>query len=394
VLVLVPGRETNLWIIIIFGLLLLSLFLLFFRLEMSQLRTTVILAVSIFMIVWIFVFYHHETNHQLFPHINTQNSKILPTANNQLRSGKPINNPSLQQMQENLKMKERIMKKLLNSSGSSNKKDYMKFLPDLVDVNKEIEAVTEATVNEARRHGNKRAQVAAPVLPHAITETLTKEEEEKLKKAASEDLNDLIEMKKHQAENGKGVSAVNGDEKKEANYYRYGASKGILVCNGERVDSEIIYWKTVPHDIDFESPITPHHGIHDDKYLTFEYDQGGWNNVRMGVESLIVVAHAMGRTLVIPPQQHLYLLGAMHKDPHDKDSHDEMGFEDFFDINLLRSHRGFHVMNMEEFLAKEGVSGGLHGVLPPQNSTKVWGQALWSYLNKVSGFDDLFQQAL
>ena len=43
------------------------------------------------------------------------------------------------------------------------------------------------------------------------------------------------------------------------------------------------------------------------------YDQGGWNNVRMSLECLIVVAHAMGRTLVIPPQQHLYLLGKNHK---------------------------------------------------------------------------------
>ena len=28
----------------------------------------------------------------------------------------------------------------------------------------------------------------------------------------------------------------------------------------------------------------------------------------MGVECVIVMAHAMGRTLVIPPQEHLYLL--------------------------------------------------------------------------------------
>lgn len=29
----------------------------------------------------------------------------------------------------------------------------------------------------------------------------------------------------------------------------------------------------------------------------------------MGLECLLVVAHATGRTLVVPPQQHLYLLG-------------------------------------------------------------------------------------
>jgi hypothetical protein len=76
------------------------------------------------------------------------------------------------------------------------------------------------------------------------------------------------------------------------------------------------------------------------RYLTFEYDQGGWNNIRMGMEALLVVAHAMGRTIVIPPAQHLYLLGIKHKDKHDKDAHDEMGFEDFFSLDLLRSHKG------------------------------------------------------
>jgi hypothetical protein len=174
------------------------------------------------------------------------------------------------------------------------------------------------------------------------------------------------------------------NEVKKPQTFRYGATKGILVCNGERIDSEVIYWKIVPHDSDYESPITPHHENHEDRYLSFEYDQGGWNNVRMSLESLIVVAHAMGRTLVVPPQQHLYLLGAQHKDPHDKEAHDEMGFDDFFDLNLLKSHHGFHMMSMQEFLEKEAVTGGLKGVLPPQNSSQIWGQALWNYLTKVA----------
>ena len=104
----------------------------------------------------------------------------------------------------------------------------------------------------------------------------------------------------------------------------------------------------------------------------------------MGVECLIVIAHAMGRTLVIPPQQHLYLLRRTHKDPHDKSAHDEMGFEDFYDIDLLQSHKGFHTMHMEDFLKKEAVTGGLKGVLPPGNSSEIWGAKLWKYLDKVA----------
>ena len=38
---------------------------------------------------------------------------------------------------------------------------------------------------------------------------------------------------------------------------------------------------------------------------------------------------------------------------------------------------------MDEFLAKEGVTGGLHGMYPPKNSTQAWGQELWKYFNKV-----------
>ena len=38
---------------------------------------------------------------------------------------------------------------------------------------------------------------------------------------------------------------------------------------------------------------------------------------------------------------------------------------------------------MEEFLAKEGVTGGLKGKLPPGNSSMAWGNDLWKYLNQV-----------
>lgn len=161
--------------------------------------------------------------------------------------------------------------------------------------------------------------------------------------------------------------------------------RGQLICDGKEVDSEIIYWKIVPGDDEFESPITPHHDAHHEKYVTFEYDQGGWNNVRMGMECIVVAAHAMGRTLALPPPQHLYLLGKAHKDKHDKEEHDEMGFEDFFDVDLLKRHKGGHMITMKEFLEREAVTGNLKGgVLPPGNSSDVWGGALWAYVEKAS----------
>ena len=32
----------------------------------------------------------------------------------------------------------------------------------------------------------------------------------------------------------------------------------------------------VPGDRTYESPITPHHGLHHDRYISFEYDHGTW----------------------------------------------------------------------------------------------------------------------
>jgi hypothetical protein len=159
---------------------------------------------------------------------------------------------------------------------------------------------------------------------------------------------------------------------------------GTLMCNGKNTKSEVIYWKIVPGDNEYESPITPHHGNHHDRYLTFEYDNGGWNNMRMAIECLIVSAHAMGRTVVLPPSQHLYLLTTKHKDKGEDKMNSEMGFEDFFELDLLKSHKGFHVITMKEFLEKEALVGGLHGKKPPDRSSDLWGPKLWHYLESVA----------
>ena len=49
--------------------------------------------------------------------------------------------------------------------------------------------------------------------------------------------------------------------------------RGDLVCKGKKVDSEVIYWKVVEGDEQYESPITPHHNEHHEKYLAFAYDE-------------------------------------------------------------------------------------------------------------------------
>jgi hypothetical protein len=53
------------------------------------------------------------------------------------------------------------------------------------------------------------------------------------------------------------------------------SQKGLLLCNDMSIDSEVIYWKRIPGDIEFESHLSPHHDEHDNKFLTFSLDHAG-----------------------------------------------------------------------------------------------------------------------
>lgn len=66
----------------------------------------------------------------------------------------------------------------------------------------------------------------------------------------------------------------------------------------------MVYWSDIPSDNAHVSPF-----YSPDRYMTFEPDHGGWNNIRMSMETVLAMAHAMGRTLVLPPEQGMYLLG-------------------------------------------------------------------------------------
>ena len=115
---------------------------------------------------------------------------------------------------------------------------------------------------------------------------------------------------------------------------------------------EMVYWQDIPSDALYRSPFQ-HPG--ETKYLTFEPDGGGWNNIRMAMESVIGLSIAMGRTLVMPPQKKMYLLGK-----GDNKQRKHFSFVDFFPIEEMASeHVGLDVISMKEYLEKEAMTGKL-----------------------------------
>ena len=122
----------------------------------------------------------------------------------------------------------------------------------------------------------------------------------------------------------------------------------------KEVAQEMVYWADISSDAQWQSPFRAKTS-QDTKYLTFEPDGGGWNNIRMAMESVIGLAIAMGRTLVMPPQKKMYLLGK-----NDNHQSNHFSFVDFFPIEeMAKEHVGLDVITMQEYLQQEAMTGKL-----------------------------------
>jgi len=111
------------------------------------------------------------------------------------------------------------------------------------------------------------------------------------------------------------------------------ARRGHIECD-INVDS-LAYW-----NVDEPYQTSPF-AVEGQKFLTFTPDMGGWNNVRMSLEVVFVLAAATGRTLVLPPPIPLYLLTL---DKGNQYRH----FGDFFPLDQLQ-HR-VQTMTMQEYV--------------------------------------------
>jgi hypothetical protein len=170
--------------------------------------------------------------------------------------------------------------------------------------------------------------------------------------------------------NGKGHHKLAGLQCKE----KYGGP------DDEFAETEMAFWSDIPSDASYKSPFLEEG---EERFLTFEPDHGGWNNIRMGMETALVMAHSMGRTLVLPPEQRFYLLGK--SDSQQKNTFD---FGDFFHLDSISlEHEGLNVITSEEFLHRLGKTGQLLNV--QTNKPEIWNEnnhspnSVKAYLQKV-----------
>ncbi|KAL7431266.1 hypothetical protein ACHAXM_003999 [Skeletonema potamos] len=129
-----------------------------------------------------------------------------------------------------------------------------------------------------------------------------------------------------------------------------GAKRGSIQCDSDADVSSLAYWNDPQgtRDEAFVSPFRVPSSSGKSKYLTFEPDFGGFNNIRMSFENIIVMAAATGRVLVLPPSQYIYLL-------QNRDN-----FDHFFPLFSEGFQKRVKVITMKQFLEEQFAKGGYY----------------------------------
>ena len=117
----------------------------------------------------------------------------------------------------------------------------------------------------------------------------------------------------------------------------------------------------------------------------------------MAMETVLALALAMGRTLVLPPEQGMYLLNKAKNQHHGKQQRDDFSYNHFFHTDhISQEHEGLKIITMKQFLEREAVTGNLKDVgtgevlYPPNNTSDFDGddnraerKLLQQYLRRV-----------
>lgn len=96
------------------------------------------------------------------------------------------------------------------------------------------------------------------------------------------------------------------------------------------------------------------------RYLSFETDGGGFNNIRMAFEYFVSLAALSGRTLVLPAPEGWYLIDWGSRNAHGTNYSDQewissgtnSTYQEFWDMESLRS-RGMSILSADEFYGLE-----------------------------------------
>ena len=101
------------------------------------------------------------------------------------------------------------------------------------------------------------------------------------------------------------------------------------------------------------------------KCLAFQADLGGFNNILMNFEIMVVLAALTGRTLILPPPEPFYLLGDAPR-----------SLLDFFDRSSLERH--IHLVTADEFVRRRGLDSecssreGFHAFMREHGFNPGW----------------------
>jgi hypothetical protein len=85
------------------------------------------------------------------------------------------------------------------------------------------------------------------------------------------------------------------------------------------------------------------------RYIVFDVDEGGWNNIRLVFEYVAVLAAITGRSLVLPPRSPWYLINFGQLPDEHKGGTSE--FSDFLNITALS--KAINVLSTDEFIEIE-----------------------------------------
>lgn len=148
--------------------------------------------------------------------------------------------------------------------------------------------------------------------------------------------------------------------------------RGAVKCNAE-ISSLVSYWDDPLSYADrtfrspfLENPLTTtadnnksNENTEHKRYLSFEPDLGGWNNIRMEFEIMLVIAAATKRTLILPPDTPFYLLQRDSKVKHRGFRHFFHEFDDVVDV-----------LSTEDFYKQEVLGGKNSYTLPSDEKAR------------------------